>query len=193
MDHDWDILAPSLSGGRRARTSGGQSSTTAKTIGSKSMTSGGRSTTTTGGKTTIGGKSRFIGGKSMTIGGKSMTTGCKSKNTGGKALKTTGSKPRKAIGVLKSTKGLRKKPAGAVKVEDDVLVAPPCISTGSCCSGLGTDEMACHAIGVQTRPLFMVELDPDLRGFLSTNFDCDCILDDAFSTLFTDNAPRVDP
>ena len=33
------------------------------------------------------------------------------------------------------------------------------LTTGSCCTGLATDEMALESLGVRTKPLFMCELN----------------------------------
>eukprot|EP00959_Pyramimonas_sp_CCMP1952_P227731 4761475-Pyramimonas_sp.AAC.1 len=83
-----------------------------------------------------------------------------------------------------------RRPAAAATQQQQQQQHKPKVTTGSCCTGLGTDELALEAIGVSAAPVFMCEQKSQLREHLAARFpDCDIILDDASSTLFTKHAP----
>eukprot|EP00959_Pyramimonas_sp_CCMP1952_P460262 9479571-Pyramimonas_sp.AAC.1 len=93
-------------------------------------------------------------------------------------------KPARAM-----TKSLKKKPAkGVMKTP----AKKQTILTGSCCSGLGTDEMALRALGLSTKPLFFCEQNATLRQHLKENFpERPAIVHESSDDLFTKYAPHV--
>jgi len=68
------------------------------------------------------------------------------------------------------------------------------ITTGSCCSGMGTDEMALSSLGIATKIKFMCEIKPALRQHLAANFDIEpmSIIRCSGDAHFREQAPTVD-